>query len=164
MNTGSWLFAMLVLAAAAPPPPPQRADAGRESAGRLSPCAPRPNCVSSLPQEAPARRVEPIAYAVPLEEALAAVRNALASLPRVRIVTVRPDYLHAEFASRLFRFVDDVEFHFDDLHKRIHVRSASRLGYWDFGVNRRRVEALRARLAHVLAGPAAAAAGSAADR
>ena len=54
-----------------------------------------------------------------------------------------PNYLHAEFQSVLFKFVDDVEFVYEDASGMIHIRSASRVGYWDFGVNRRRVERIR---------------------
>ena len=62
-------------------------------------------------------------------------------MPRTRIISSDSHYLHAEFRSRLLRYVDDVEFHDDG--KVLHVRSASRLGRRDFGVNRARVEALR---------------------
>jgi uncharacterized protein (DUF1499 family) len=72
---------------------------------------------------------------------LAAVVNAM---PRAKVITVKEDYVHAEFRSRLFGFVDDVEFFFDEDHKTIHLRSASRAGYYDFGMNRRRIERIRA--------------------
>ena len=62
-----------------------------------------------------------------------------------RVKTVQPGYVHAEFTTLLFRFVDDVEFLLDGGSKTIDVRSASRVGYYDLGVNRRRVEAIRAR-------------------
>ena len=58
-------------------------------------------------------------------------------------------YIHVKFTSRVFRFVDDVEFCFDAEPKKIHVRSASRMGYFDFGVNRRRVEGIRDRFSRV---------------
>ena len=64
---------------------------------------------------------------------------------RTTVVTVQENYIHAEFTSRLFRFVDDVEFCFDDDHKTIHLRSASRTGYSDLGVNRKRIERIRQR-------------------
>jgi len=63
-------------------------------------------------------------------------------MKRSRIITASPDYLHAEFRTFL-GFVDDVEFYIDGEQHLIHMRSASRLGYWDFGVNRRRLEAIR---------------------
>jgi len=59
------------------------------------------------------------------------------------IITEEGSYLHAETRSFLFRFVDDVEFMMDTDSRVIHVRSASRTGYSDLGVNRRRVERLR---------------------
>ena len=66
-------------------------------------------------------------------------------MKRTRIMTVQERYIHAEFTSFLFRFVDDVEFLLDEGSKTIHVRSASRIGYSDLGVNRKRVEAIRTR-------------------
>jgi uncharacterized protein (DUF1499 family) len=59
------------------------------------------------------------------------------------VVKVEEDYIHAEFVSSVFRFVDDVEFSFDKTKKLIQVRSASRTGYSDLGVNRRRIEEIR---------------------
>jgi len=65
---------------------------------------------------------------------------------RVVLVTVEPAYIHATFTSRLFRFVDDVEFYFPD-EPVLHVRSASRVGYSDLGADRRRIEDIRNRFA-----------------
>lgn len=110
--------------------------------GKFSPCRRTPNCVSS--QADPSDRehyTAPIAFKGSPAEAMAAVRRAVESMPRTRIVSADSHYLYAEFRSRLLRYVDDVEFHFDG--KNIHVRSASRLGRRDFGVNRARVEELR---------------------
>jgi uncharacterized protein (DUF1499 family) len=67
----------------------------------------------------------------------------LKSIKRVRIVTDHGNYIRAECASLIFRFTDDVEVYFDDKQKLIHVKSASRIGYSDLGVNRRRVEKIR---------------------
>jgi uncharacterized protein (DUF1499 family) len=53
------------------------------------------------------------------------------------------DFLHASFRSRLFRFTDDVCCRLDREGDCIQIRSSSRLGYWDLGVNRRRVEQIR---------------------
>jgi len=71
---------------------------------------------------------------------------SLQVLERVAIVVEKPGYLHAEFTSRLMGYVDDVEFLLDEKAALIQVRSASRLGSSDFGVNRKRVEAIRAAL------------------
>jgi uncharacterized protein (DUF1499 family) len=64
-------------------------------------------------------------------------------MARAKVVTVRENYIHAEFRSRLFGFVDDVEFSFDEDKKTIHLRSASRTGLYDFGMNRKRMERIR---------------------
>lgn len=111
-------------------------------AGRLAPCRSTPNCVSS--QADPADKEHYIAP-IPFQgDAIAAVRKAVESMPRSRIISADSHYLYAEFRSALLRYVDDVEFHYDG--KVIHVRSASRLGRRDFGVNRARVEELRKRI------------------
>ena len=73
---------------------------------------------------------------------MAAVRKAVAGMPRATIVSEKQNYLYAEFRSKLLGYVDDVEFFFDG--NAIQVRSASRLGRRDFNVNRNRVEQLRA--------------------
>src|SRR4249919_2974615 len=117
--------------------------------GRLAPCKPSPNCVASQTDRAadPAHYVAPLALRgdpAPGWDAIVAIVRAG---PRVQIVVVRPGYLHAEYASRVFGFVDDVELALDPVAKLVHVRSASRLGYGDFGVNRARIEDLRARVA-----------------
>jgi uncharacterized protein (DUF1499 family) len=104
--------------------------------GLLAPCRSSPNCVSSQ-----ADRSDREHYIEPLRASMEDVRKAVAALPRTRIVLAHPNYLHAEFRSRLLGFVDDVEFFFDGV--AIQVRSASRLGRRDFGVNRARIEQLR---------------------
>jgi uncharacterized protein (DUF1499 family) len=115
--------------------------------GRLAPCKPTPNCVSSQADAADAvHYVAPIAFPGDAAAAMAAARKAVESMPRARVLRHEENYLHAEFRSRLLRFVDDVEFTCDEAAGVIHVRSASRLGRYDFGANRERVEALRARI------------------
>jgi uncharacterized protein (DUF1499 family) len=104
--------------------------------GRLAACKRSPNCVSSQANPADLEH-----YIAPLHGSMAALRQAVQSYPRTRIIDARDDYLYAEFRTRLLRYVDDVEFFSDG--QVIHVRSCSRLGRRDFGVNRTRVEALR---------------------
>lgn len=111
---------------------------------RLSPCPTSPNCVSSLSEDK-SHFVEPLTYQATLEEAREKLISVLNSMKRSEIVTAETSYIHATFTSFLFRFVDDVEFSFDDQRKIIDVRSASRTGYSDLGVNRRRVEEIRRR-------------------
>lgn len=119
--------------------------------GRLAACKRSPNCVSSQADASDAvHYIAPIAYAGPPAGAIAAVRRAVESMPRATVVRHGSDYLYAEFRSRLMGFVDDVEFYYDERARAIQVRSASRLGRRDFGVNRGRIEAIRALLdAHV---------------
>ena len=76
-----------------------------------------------------------------------ALKAIIESTPKTEVVEIKPDYLYVEYASALAGFVDDVEFYFPLDGNIIHVRSASRLGYSDFGVNRGRIETIRARLA-----------------
>jgi uncharacterized protein (DUF1499 family) len=110
--------------------------------GRLAPCKRSPNCVSS--QADPADRqhyIAPLAFAGTLAE----LRRAIERLPRVAVIAETSEYLYAEFRTPLLRYVDDVEFL--KTGSVVHVRSASRLGRRDFGVNRRRVEEIRALIA-----------------
>ncbi len=80
------------------------------------------------------------------EAGWSALQEVLAAEKRTTVITVGERYLHAEVRSAVFRFVDDIEFHLRPAEGLIAVRSASRLGRSDFGVNRDRVEAIRARL------------------
>ena len=110
------------------------------SNGRLAPCRRTPNCVSS--QADPSDREHYIAPIAFRGDAMAAIRRALAAMPRAKVISERENYLYAEFRSKLLGYVDDVEFFYDGA--AIQVRSASRLGRRDFQVNRNRVEQLRA--------------------
>jgi uncharacterized protein (DUF1499 family) len=115
--------------------------------GRLAPCRRTPNCVSSQADPADSvHYIAPIPFKGAPVEAMAAVRKAVDEMPRATIVRHEPDYLYAEFRSRWLGFVDDVEFAYDDKAGLIQLRSASRLGRRDFGVNRGRIEAIRARI------------------
>ena len=111
---------------------------------RLSPCPTSPNCVSSLSSDK-SHYVEPLTYEATLEEAREKLISVIHSMKRAEIITAEIDYIHATFKSALFGFIDDVEFSFDDQRKVIDVRSASRTGYSDLGVNRKRVEEIRKR-------------------
>jgi uncharacterized protein (DUF1499 family) len=111
--------------------------------GRLAPCPASPNCVSSR-ADAAEQRVEPLRYDGDAAPARTRLLGVLNGMERVRIVQSGDAYIHAEFSSAVFGFVDDVEFQFGPPGV-IQVRSASRTGYYDFGANRDRVEAIRAR-------------------
>lgn len=111
-------------------------------AASLAACPQTPNCVSSLATDA-RHRIEPLRYADQPAVAWRRLQDVLEGMPRTRFVERSPERLHVEFRSRVFRFVDDVVCVQDAAAGVIHIRSASRLGYSDFGVNRRRVEAIR---------------------
>ncbi len=112
------------------------------TAGRLHPCPDSPNCVCSQDPDAD-HQIAPLAFTGPGPAALARLKTVVLAEPRVKITGEHDGYLRAEFTSRIFRFVDDVEFLLDEPAKVIHVRSASRVGRSDLGVNRKRVEHLR---------------------
>ncbi|MDE3156490.1 MAG: DUF1499 domain-containing protein [Acidobacteriota bacterium] len=111
----------------------------------LPPCPATPNCVSSDATDAP-HAIDPFRLTVPPDEAWRVIRTVVAALPRTRIVEHTESRLHAECRSAVFRFVDDLELQVRPADGLVAVRSAARLGRWDLGVNRRRVEALRAAL------------------
>lgn len=115
-------------------------------AGRLAPCPESPNCVCSQDEDA-RHAVAPIPLDSDPQAMMERLKRVLASLPGVTLVESTEDYVHAECKSRVFGFIDDLECALDARAGVIHVRSASRVGYSDLGVNRRRVEALRAALA-----------------
>ena len=109
----------------------------------LPECPDSPNCVSSQASD-PNQKVAPFDYqGFSQAAAKAALLAALQSLPHTTVETQDDDHFKAVVKSYLFGFVDDLDFVFDDKKQQIHVRSASRLGYWDLGVNRRRVEKIR---------------------
>jgi uncharacterized protein (DUF1499 family) len=121
--------------------------------GKLKPPARTPNSVSSqaelwpdAPQQAYAR-IAPLALAGDGKATIAKIARIVEDLPGTQIVERRDDYLYARFTTTLMRFVDDVEFWADPAAGVVQVRSASRVGRKDFGVNRARIEAIRARLA-----------------
>jgi uncharacterized protein (DUF1499 family) len=120
--------------------------------GRLAPCPKSPNCVSTQSTDEK-HGIDPLRYTVSLDEARDKLEQILRAMPRTNIVSLEKAYIHAECRSRLLGFVDDVEFWFDDAGKIIHFRSASRLGYSDLGVNRKRMEQIRGRFSDGRSGP-----------
>jgi uncharacterized protein (DUF1499 family) len=109
---------------------------------RLPPCPDSPNCVSSqAPDEG--HRVEPLAFEGDPAAAWDRLASVVRDMPRTEIVQDTGDWIHATFTSKIFRFVDDALFHLSPEDRRIHVRSASRVGYSDLGANRKRVEDIR---------------------
>jgi uncharacterized protein (DUF1499 family) len=115
--------------------------------GKLPRCKRTPNCVSSQADPSDSEHyIAPIRFKGSAVEAMAAIRKAVESMDRSTIVRHEANYVYAEFRTKLMRFVDDVEFTFDEKAGVLHVRSASRIGRRDFGVNRTRVEEIRSRV------------------
>lgn len=135
------IFLLLVMAICSGCTGEQPATIGTAN-GKLAPCPDSPNCVSSQSEDE-AHKIEPLRFMGPVDSARQKLVNIMESMPRTKIVTESDSYIHAEFTIAVMGFVDDVEFCFDDVNKIIHVRSASRIGYWDWGVNRRRVAKIR---------------------
>lgn len=134
-----WLLAFAACAGRAPDLTPRD--------GRLPACPVSPNCVGSEPGEDAVHAVDPLPLppgrtAPEVVDALVAL---LAEEPRAEVLRRDAAFLHAAFRTPTLRFVDDVAFRVDLDQGVVHVRSASRLGHGDLGVNRRRVEGLRAR-------------------
>ncbi len=116
--------------------------------GRLAPPKKSPNCVSSQADPADTEHyIAPLKFSGSPEEAIAALRKVVEGAERTLVVKHEGAYLYTEYQSKLMGFVDDVEFHASAKDGVIHVRSASRLGRRDFGVNRQRIESIRARFA-----------------
>jgi uncharacterized protein (DUF1499 family) len=111
--------------------------------GALAPCPESPNCVVSFADKADEQHaIAAIAYS-DNNHIMQQLKALLEASENAEIVSVSEYYVHAEFVSSLMRFVDDVEFYIVPEQQLIHVRSASRLGRSDFGVNRQRIEMLR---------------------
>ena len=91
-------------------------------------------------------QIAPIALEGSADEVWTTLRALVSDLPRTRVITETPDYLHAECRSAVFGFVDDLELHLRPGEGIIAIRSAARSGHSDFGVNRKRLEELRSAL------------------
>ena len=117
--------------------------------GRLAPPRSTPNNVNSqVDQRADAGHyIAPLRVKGEASKAWTALRTMVDAMERARVIKAEPNYLYVEFSTRLMGFVDDVEFLLDEKAGLIHVRSSSRLGRTDFGVNRARIEGIRAQLA-----------------
>lgn len=109
--------------------------------GRLKPCPDSPNCVSSEQGTDARHLVDPLHFKGTPEYAWLKLKQAI-DAQGGKVTEEQPGYLHAVFTSRIFRFVDDMEFRSQARDSLIHVRSASRVGHSDFAVNRKRVERL----------------------
>lgn len=107
--------------------------------GRLAACPASPNCVSTQ-AETESQRIAPLTMVGELDAVTLVARDAILNMPRAKLVTESPTYCHVECTSKICRYVDDLEIWIDVEANEIHARSASRVGYSDMGVNRKRVE------------------------
>ena len=110
--------------------------------GFLKSCPTSPNCVVSQNADE-SHKIEPISYELDRNKAKELLLKILTVVPNTTIVEQKENYIHIESASSLLGFIDDGEFYFPEDEKVIHLRSASRLGQSDLGVNRRRLEQIR---------------------
>nr|WP_223805721.1 DUF1499 domain-containing protein [Pseudanabaena sp. UWO310] len=114
--------------------------------GKLLACPTSPNCVSSQSDDLE-HKIAPLTYKGEPAKALEDLKAVILSMPRTKIITAEGNYIYAEFTSALMGYVDDVEFYLNAERSIIEVRSASRLGESDLGVNRKRIEAIREQFA-----------------
>ena len=116
--------------------------------GHLMECPKTPNCVNSQAKDE-GHFIQPIRFVGTPKDAQAHLLKILNEQKLAKIVVIKDDYIRAEFVSKVFRFIDDVEFYFPETEKKettIHIRSASRVGHSDFGANRKRIEQMRTHL------------------
>ena len=120
--------------------------------GRLKPPSMTENSVTSqaaLYPDHPQRKyadIAPLALKGDGPATIAKIKAIVEGMDGAKVIKSEPNYLYAQFTTKLMKYVDDVEFWFDPAAKLIQVRSASRVGRGDLGVNRKRIEAVRAAL------------------
>jgi uncharacterized protein (DUF1499 family) len=142
VSVAPWVLLASLLSACSGSRPPGLGLSG----GGLAPCPPTPNCVHTgdrYPADVVPLTLAPVWRGASTDDLWPLVEEAVRGLPRTEITGVEAGYLHAESTSRIFRFVDDLELFHDRVMGELVVRSASRMGRSDLGVNRDRVEALR---------------------
>ncbi len=120
-----------------------QADSGSKKL--LTPCRDTPNCVSSQTQD-PKQFIAPFKIKGSTTEAWQALKDILNQHSRMTITHETPTNIHVEVTSLVLHFVDDIDFILDAENKTIHIRSSSRVGHSEFGVNHKRIEALRLQL------------------
>lgn len=119
--------------------PPRDLNIGSNS---ITDCPSAPHCVSSK-STSPESRISPLIFKGSVEDFQTKLKIALSKMPRSEIIRIEGPYAHVEFTSLIMRFTDDLEVFFIPKESLVHVRSSSRIGYADFGVNHDRVETLR---------------------
>jgi len=137
-----WLGVVLLITGCSGERPPHLGSVN----GRLAECPQTPNCVSSFAKDSE-HQISPLQFSSTPEKLIGHLKTILHETEEARIITAGERYIYAEFTSKVFRFVDDVEFLLDPQTQTLHFRSASRIGHSDLGVNRKRIEILKAALA-----------------
>jgi uncharacterized protein (DUF1499 family) len=111
---------------------------------KLAECPPHDNCVSTFETE-PMHAIAPLPFTGTVEAEMQKWMKILSNYPRAKVIKTTTNYIYAEFRSMMWRFIDDVEIFVDETQKLTHIRSASRVGTNDYGMNRNRVEDLKSR-------------------
>ena len=109
---------------------------------KLKPCPKSPNCVCTQEDDS-RKKMEPIYFTCNAQQAATKLERLISGYEYAALVKQEPNYYHFEFVTRLGKFIDDVEFLIDPTAKLIHFRSASRIGYGDFGKNKRRMKKIK---------------------
>jgi uncharacterized protein (DUF1499 family) len=112
-----------------------------EGKSTLSKCPDSPNCIGSHYQLDVDHHLDPLKYETTKENAKKLLLSILNRTDNAKVITNDSDYIHVEFTSSIFKFVDDVEFNFQE-ENLIHFRSASRTGHSDLGANKKRMETI----------------------
>ena len=133
---GGYLSAALFFWGCSPLPPRDL------STNPITDCTGGPHCVSTRTQDSD-RKMMPVRFTGNIDEFQKIAVATIVSMPRSSIIRAEKNYIYAEFTSTLFRFVDDFEVYFDSQTGLVEMRSSSRIGYNDLGVNRNRVEKFR---------------------
>ena len=118
---------------------------------QLKPCPESPNCVSTQTQQK-SKQMDPIPFKLDPKEVIKVIKGVVENLPNTHLEKESLNYLHYTFKSRIFGFIDDVEFLIDAEQKLIHFRSASRTGYSDMGVNKKRMTEIKKAIKHEMEG------------
>ncbi|ARI78175.1 DUF1499 domain-containing protein [Halobacillus mangrovi] len=107
--------------------------------GQLAECPNSPNCVSTQTEKSD-KQMQPLPFTGDLAETRRRLKQILNDMDRTSIEMETDTYIHAIVTTKLLRFKDDIEFYLDEQEGLVHFRSASRVGYSDLGVNRKRME------------------------
>ncbi|MDJ0507891.1 MAG: DUF1499 domain-containing protein [Crocosphaera sp.] len=109
---------------------------------QLLSCPSTPNCVNSQSQDTE-HSIPPLSYQRNKKDVISELKNIINEQERTKIIAETDNYLYAQFTTRWMGFVDDVEFYINEAQGVIDIRSASRLGESDLGLNRQRIEQIR---------------------